>query len=535
MPTLPLLLLLLPAVLLPCLRQAWWWRRVLPALACAFLLVLLALVASVHPALDDWVSASLLHHLGWWQGQRVVYATIGGRITATAVDMTAVLAGTTSYRCTVLLLLLLQALAILLVVRRSWPGRPWPEALGIAAVVLAGVAALLPSPAEGLFWLPGAACYLLGTLLGLLTIALLTGAPRRLPLAVAAAVIAALAGACSELAGVLLLVGLGIGGLEVARVGPQRRAVPWAVCMVGTCAGLTAIALSPANAHRLAAIGPSLLSPTQAVRAALLLPLRSAGGLLLQPLALGLLCLGVAWGCAHPRSWPRPAVLLVGGAAGLALAAFPALVLVGPLPPRAADALLAATVWVDLALAVALGMRLRRWRPPAPAGRMLAPIALLAACGSAALLLDGHEPALGRLGGGLGAITGLLIARRLYGLGEGRVRLDRRRLLGSGALLCAVGLVCTGNAPQALVDACWHAPLRAQALAAREAALAAAAPRLRARGGVVRVPPPDPRHFPVTISVGDLTCSPAAWVNRAYASAHDLPAIAVDPRVHALP
>lgn len=469
-----------------------WTRRLAAAVLAAVVAPYLLLALCAYPALDDWVSAvavrdrgvagAIADYLGGW----------GGRWTAALVQN--VFSALPGFPLTYPLAVLTGfALALWAAMRLG--GWWW------AGAALAGLAAWLPEPAEGLYWLSGGICYVLPFPLllvaGGLTEHRWTPALRLL--------LGALAAGCSETAAVLAA-----GGLLAACLLHDRR---HAWTLAGAVLGGAMILLAPGSHARLAHLGGVGADPLAACWQVLPLSARVlrrlAATALLTPLAPALVAaLLAATPVVATSRWRSSAALLaVAGSALVAVVA--SLATVRQLEGRQVDA-----IWLHLVLGGA-----------ACAWALLVPLSWRWRC-SALLVWWGlgwwrtarldPDPWLPLL-----LLTACLIGAVLLAVWTWR---RQRPVAVLWLALAALGAPRLPEAWGDVVDAGHRraAQWRRDAVVAR---LAAAGERRLA------IPLLDPRRFPAILSVGDLQTG--HWAATAYAAWHGLTELRVDPRIEA--
>lgn len=481
------------------------------------LAVFLALAAFSYPSLDDWHFAAIarrdgvvggtLDHLRGWGGRFTVIPAnlLLHSLPYPALVFPAAIAG--------------NLLALVVAWRLLLPGglaRPWWWAAAAAGLT----ASTLPRQAEGLYWMCGMLAYVAPFTL----VALLVGVLRHLPesrwsppLLVCGGTALAGCGETVVALGGVTACGLWALGLRQAR---------WLA--LGLLLGFALSMAAPGTWVRLrSSDGPALHDGTwtEALSRSWTLNWQLALGLVRGPMPFALLAaavLGSRCGSRMPARLPLLAVpvMALGGTAAL----LPSMLALGSAEGRQQDAVWLLLLSWALASAWWLGARYPRWpgapqaapgTAPAPAGR-----GLMAGAAAAALLsmADGPPQQDGP------ALAAYLLGVLVLLLGVWRLRAAASIWLLGG--LATLALWLSPPLQTGCLDLLVRAPLRRHDQGLRDAGVRA----LAAQGVLrIRVPYPEPRFHPTTISVGDLSTA-GCWWNRSYAQVHGVAEVGADPR-----
>lgn len=486
-----------------------------PAIALVLaspLAVFLALAVFAYPATDDWVFAAMaqergivggtLDHLRGWGGR---YAAIPANLLVHSLPLPWL-----AFPAIIAANLLALVLAWRLLLPRGI-SHPWSWSIAAAGLL----AATLPSRAEGLYWLCGMIAYVAPFTL----VAVLVGALRRWPerrwlppTLMAGGVLVA---GCGET--VTILAGFSACGLWL--LGQSRaRWLVW-----GLAAGAALSLAAPGTWVRLGqAGGPALGGGGWA--GSLIASWDLACGLLRDlgrgaaPFALLTAALLGSRSPTRPASWLLPLVAapLVLLATTLALA--PSQLALGVVEGRQRDAAWCLVLPWALACAWWLGARHPAWLIR-PSSAIAAPG--LVGAGTLALLMTATgNPPFGSTPVVAAWIGGLLV----LGVGVWWLRRATTPWLLGGMTMLAMWM--SGPLAVGWLDLLVRAPHRRGEQWVRDAGV-----RILAAQGVrqLRVPFPDPNHFPSTISVGDLA-NANTWWNKAYARRQGVESVACDPR-----
>jgi hypothetical protein len=475
------------------------------------LAVFLALAVFAYPATDDWVFAAMAQDRGIVAGTLDHLRGWGGRFTAIPANL---LVHSLPYPWLAFpAAIAANLLGLVLAWRMLLPrdlAHPWLWSVAAAGLL----AATLPSRAEGLYWLCGMIAYVAPfTLVAVLVGTLLRWPERRwLPPMLAAGGV--LVAGCGETA--TILAGSSACGLWLLG---QHRA-RWLVW--GLAAGAALSLAAPGTWVRLSqAGGPAMGDGDRA--GSLILSWELACGLLRDlgrgPTPFALLAAAVLGArCpVRPPAWlPLVAAPLM--VLGTTLALAPSQMALGMVEGRQRDAAWCQLLPWALACAWWLGARHPAWliRPAAAAA---AP-GLIVAGILAVLLTAAGEPRFDSLAMLAAWMVGLLV------LGGGVWWMRRATTPWLLAGMAVLAMWMSGPLAVGWLDLLVRAPHRRGEQWARDAGV-----RTLAAQGVrhLRVPFPDPNHFPSTISVGDLA-NASTWWNRAYARRQGVETVACDPR-----
>jgi len=261
------------------------WIRIIRhwgiCLSCAFVVALTFIKAPFSRYLaDDFSFAAGYRDRGFWQFQREVYDTVGGRYTATFLEMVVSAAGR-DYAwlfpaAGLVALAVVVALSTRALLHTTGIRVDSVSTMLLALVVLAGLLDTAPNQYQSLFWVAGFLIYGLPVVLAGAVCLLLLRSARSDPgwrgTTVALAALLAFIGAgCSETAAVCQVAGFGAMTIFVRR-GTRLLA---ATALAASLIGLMIVAASDGNALRRAAL-EKLMSP---------LPLPTAAQMALSQLA----------------------------------------------------------------------------------------------------------------------------------------------------------------------------------------------------------------------------------------------------------
>ena len=470
------------------------------------------------PSLDDWSYGADGQH-AWLSAQETWYRSWSGRILVTAIlsgwgnfgspwfaaaiGYRLLIIGVFALTCWAIWHFIGAVLAEVGIFDRRQHGR-------LTLVTTAGVVTLLPDPGEGLYWLPGAASYTIGTALALFACAHLLHAARaarsHLPTATwpppyhwGISTLALIA-ACFSSEVVAALALSAITGLIMFQLRGRQR---WHGSLV-LAAGLLATGISlasPGNAIRAAnAIAEGQIPVDHHPGAMIAASLSLMSGFLSDLPWAPLAALG-AW-IAHtsPRTQTRTGLILFATIPLMVLSAAVPMAWAGMCPPRA---------WNPLAMTTALALILGAWH----GGPRLVPVLLLLT-GLSLLSLASDNDRMLVLAGGW-AVLGI-VAWAL------RRRLPPRLLL---ACLAAALLLGSDRYAQAVIDV-GRGPDYVRQQQARLAILASAPPQSKIIVSALQ------GDMPYLYHINDLEFSEKTWQNQSCARFFNLRSVrtVVDPQ-----
>lgn len=481
------------------------------------LAVFLALAAFSYPALDDWHFAVIAKEHGVIGGTLDHLRGWGGRFTVIPANL---LLHSLPFPGLVFPAAIAANLIALVVAWRlllpTGVVHPWLWAVAAAGLM----ASTMPRQAEGLYWLCGMLAYVAPFSLVALLVGLLRHQPnsRWLPLLLACGGV--LLSGCGET--VTALGGATACGLW-ALGRPQAR---W--LGLGLLLGFALSMAAPGTWVRLrSSDGAVLHSGTwmEAVSLSWTLNWRLAIGLVQGPMPFALLTAAMLGSrSAPPISSRLPLIAIPVMAIGGSAALLPSVLALGLAEGRQRDAVWLLLLSWALASAWWLGARFSHWlgAPQPDFGKTTAPAGRgLVVCAAAAALLSIAD---GPPQQDILVLSAYLLGTLVLVLGVWRLRAFACTWLLGG--LATLSLWLSPPLEVACLDLLVRAPYRRHEQSLRDAGVRA----LAAHGTRnIRVPFPEPRFHPTTISISDLSTA-GCWWNQSYALLHGVDEIRADPR-----